>query len=245
MPTKDEIALAVAVKIAANPQVKAGFQKMINPEKQAKLKLTQRGLSSACMKDLLEVLAIDKQTDFLVVLHAMQILTEPYNCSMAELLVDRRDNQGRLYLSIVSRFVSHATSYKAHEDLGALTNYEGDDSQKSGYHPEYYFIDVFSVNQNDCMGDDELGDLKTAIAESKSTLLIFSPWKDPEVLKRKYSLPDPPHYPTRIFIDFTILPFFCVCAFRRLVFVRNNGLSSGKWYAGNRHESGTARRLFD
>ena len=68
-------------------------------------------------------------------------------------------------------FVSHATSYKTRDNLRASKSLESRQSSTQ----EFYFIDVFSVNQNDVMGEDEIKALESVIESAKAFVLIFSP----------------------------------------------------------------------
>lgn len=180
--SKDDLAYLEAEKLLAQEGIVARFNKLV-PKSKSKtaLPLIKRGLSSCFIKDFHDLLDIDKEVDVLVLLHMIKILTKPFNSSLAEVLVGLHDPNNNLCVSTVTRFVSHATSYKARDDQSALEGCSGESA-------EYFFVDVFSVNQSDPMGKTELGDLTSVIIGSKSTILIFTPWHDPEVLRRVWCL---------------------------------------------------------
>jgi hypothetical protein len=182
MMSKDQLAYLEAEKLLAQQGIVARFNKLV-PKSKSKtaLPLTKRGLSSCFIKDFHDLLDIDKEVDVLVVLHMIKILTKPFSSSLAELLVGLHDSNNNLCVGTVTRFVSHATSYKARDDQSALEGCGGESA-------EYFFVDVFSVNQSDPMGKSELGDLTSVIVGSQSTILIFSPWYDPEILRRVWCL---------------------------------------------------------
>jgi hypothetical protein len=129
-----------ATKISQRRPVKEAFDKLVLPRPKIRgLSLEERGLSLCCIKYVLVALGIDENVEFLVVLHLMQILTEPYQCSLAELLVGKYDtSHGRLLVSHATGFVSHASSYLAWDDLSALEKFE--DSKEANTGDEYCLL---------------------------------------------------------------------------------------------------------
>jgi hypothetical protein len=145
--------------------------------------LALRGLSLQFFADFHTCFDIPESFNFLTVLWIVQMLTKVSQLSIVEMMGGKLDKFGIPYCSKVSRFVSHATAHTSFLDYEALLAYEKKQSQAAA-ETLYFFIDVFSINQNDVAGEGELRELESLIREAKTTVLIFNRWHNPDVIRR-------------------------------------------------------------
>ena len=100
--------------------------------------------------------------------------------------IDQRDEQGRLFISYSTVFVSHAWNYRfVAEVVDGMEQYALE-------HPDVYFwFDLFTNDQNNVVDKDFYWfckNLRGSIEQIGEVLLLLSPWDDPTPTKRAWCL---------------------------------------------------------
>jgi tetratricopeptide (TPR) repeat protein len=182
---KDSMAAIAALRHIAKHDLHAVCRNFIhqNPANTKPISTENRGLSRQFFIDFETSFKLPEDMPVLVVLHMMRFLTAGTGRSFAELMQGQTDDNGALYLSGVTLFVSHYTGYVLAEDINAIDVFEQQEGQL-----HYSFVDVFAINQNEVGAEGEIKTLEHVIACAKTTLLVLTPWHDPGVIRRVWCL---------------------------------------------------------
>jgi tetratricopeptide (TPR) repeat protein len=181
---KDHVAFADALELLHKHGFSRVAEFVAQPSEWVTIPLEERGLSSQFLRDFQVFFSMGSSCIFLVALWMVQIITQGTGKSLAEMMADKTDAQGRRYRGKPNRFMSHATSHSAQCDYDALIAYEEGRRRAGVLDDFYYCVDVFSINQNNVTDRDELGALENAINAAGTTLLVFDSWHAPTVMTR-------------------------------------------------------------
>eukprot|EP00929_Paragymnodinium_shiwhaense_P022678 TRINITY_DN14424_c0_g1_i2.p1 TRINITY_DN14424_c0_g1~~TRINITY_DN14424_c0_g1_i2.p1 ORF type:complete len:298 (+),score=30.43 TRINITY_DN14424_c0_g1_i2:159-1052(+) len=111
--------------------------------------------------------------------------TEALRCCYAQMALCSEDESLRRCIGTATVFVSHSWKYR----YGTLVDIIGQRAMTSlTQAPDFYYIDIFAINQHDASRKGELDSLGQTIVDCGTLVLAASPWSSPLPLARVWCL---------------------------------------------------------
>eukprot|EP00929_Paragymnodinium_shiwhaense_P031938 TRINITY_DN17787_c0_g3_i1.p1 TRINITY_DN17787_c0_g3~~TRINITY_DN17787_c0_g3_i1.p1 ORF type:complete len:575 (+),score=55.06 TRINITY_DN17787_c0_g3_i1:158-1882(+) len=142
-----------------------------------------RGVSIQLVARIQDYLEPDATTADCVDKH-IKPATAALKCCYAVMALQSDDECLRRYIGTSTAFVSHSWMYQYNTLVDIISQH----AALTSLAPDFYYIDVFAINQHDASKQGELDTLGQTILDCGTLVLAASPWFSPLPLQRVWCL---------------------------------------------------------